>query len=164
MSRGTPTVDVPLGSAGEKGTRGATTPSPYRPPAFAGRRHDLILAWSRGPADGALGHPLEAAAVPPRTRECLRDRARRRHLSDRRLSVLATPDATCLRQRVAAKSIAQEMCATLAVRRRERWLVPWVVTSMLRRHHSLVPARTSGRVTVRADRPMIICGVCCPTC
>jgi hypothetical protein len=50
------------------------------------------LARSRGLADGAF---------PPRTPECLRDRPRCRLPSSWRLSGLAVPGATCLRQRVA---------------------------------------------------------------
>jgi hypothetical protein len=57
----------------------AVQPAVGRQPG--GPRSRPHVALSRGPADGVLGHPLEAAAVPPRTRECLREGARRRHLS-----------------------------------------------------------------------------------
>src|SRR6266487_287627 len=74
------------------------------PPHFAGpgagTAATASLARSRGLAGGASGRPLAAAAVTPRTREGLRYRTRGRLSSFRRLSVLATPGATRLRQRV----------------------------------------------------------------
>jgi len=61
-----------------------------------------------GATGGALSLPLGAAAVPPRTRECLRNRPRRRLSSSRRLSGLAVPGATRLRQRVASYSTGEQ--------------------------------------------------------